>query len=262
MQTLLILDALPLWGVFVMTIALVLCSMECGFRLGRKRSAAGEEAKDASAGSMVGATLGLLAFMLAFTFGMAAQRYDARRQLVREEANAVHTAYLRADFLAEPRRTEIRSLLRDYVEVRLAGAGEPDGGQAIARSEEIHKQLWSRVIAEGEKNPGSIVVGLFVHTLNDLIDLHAKRVQVGMRSRIPLIIVYVLIFVTVLAMTSMGYIAGLAGRRVHLVTGALVLAFSSVMFLIIDLDRPQEGLLKVSQQSMLDLRQKLAGPPP
>ena len=256
-----LLDTLPLWGVFVMTIAVVAISVEAGFRLGAARRRRSEEMKDAAVGPMVGATLGLLAFMLTFTFGMAAGRFDTRRQLIRDEASAVQTTILRAGFLAEPRRTEIRALLREYVEVRLAGARQPDPWPAIARSEEINRQLWGRAVAEGEKNPNSVVVGLFITTLNELIDLHARRVQAGLRSRIPPVIVQVLYFVTILAMGSVGYLAGLAGKRIHLVTGALVLAFSTVMILIIDLDRPLEGRLEVDQQVLVDLQKKLAAPP-
>src|SRR6185369_10924521 len=147
-----ILDLLPLWGVFFVTFLLVFISEESGFRFGRRRIRSEEETKDPSMGSMVGATLGLLAFMLAFTFGMASARYDTRRQLIRDEANAIHTAYLRADFVSEPRRTEIQRLLREYVDVRLAGIRQPDPRPAIARSEEIHHQLWIRTAAEGERN--------------------------------------------------------------------------------------------------------------
>jgi len=112
MQTVQPLDILPLWGVFALTITLVLISMEFGFRIGKRRIRFEEDTKNSSTSSMVGAVLGLLAFMLAFTFGMSSQRYDTRRQLLREEANTVNTAYLRAGLLSEPRRTEIRSLLR------------------------------------------------------------------------------------------------------------------------------------------------------
>jgi hypothetical protein len=255
-------DLLPLWGVFVVTFVLVFVSEELGFRFGRRKIPSADESKDPSMGSMVGATLGLLAFMLAFTFGMAGARYDTRRYLIRDEANAIQTAYLRTDFLSEPRRTEIRKLLREYVDVRLAGVREPDPHPSMARSEEIHNQLWMRSAAEGNRNSDSIMVGLYINTLNEIIDLHTMRVQAGLRSRIPYVIIYGLYFVTILAMASVGYLAGLGGKRNHFVNGALVLAFSSVMLLIIDLDRPHEGLLKVNQQILIDLQKKLAEPPP
>lgn len=251
------LDLVPVWGVFVTTVALVLAFVEIGFLLGMAKRRRKEDVKEAAVGSMVGATLGLLAFMLGFTFSMASARHDTRRSLVLAEANALQTAYIRAELLPQPQRSEIRSLLPEYVETRLAWADQRDVGKAIARSEEIQQQLWSRAVALGERNPGSVVVGLFIETLNEVFDLHAKRVRAGLWSRIPAVILFVLFFVTFLAMVSMGYLAGLAGKRAGLVSVALGLAFSAVLLLIIDLDRPLEGLLKVSQQPLRELRQKM-----
>src|SRR6187549_1664121 len=114
-----LLDALPLWGLFLAIVALVLISIEGGYRLGNYRRSRSNTEKEAPVGAMVGATLGLLAFMLAFTFGMAASRFDTRKQLVLEEANAIGTTYLRAAMLPE-KRDEIRDLLRSYVDTRLA----------------------------------------------------------------------------------------------------------------------------------------------
>jgi hypothetical protein len=108
------LDALPLWGVFVAILIVVLLSVECGYRLGRYRRNRHEQEKETPVGTMVGATLGLLAFILAFTFGLAAARFDTRRQVLLDEANAIGTTYLRAGMLPE-QRNEIRTLLRNYV---------------------------------------------------------------------------------------------------------------------------------------------------
>src|SRR5215469_7511459 len=113
-----ILDSLPLWGLFVVILLVVLLSVEFGYRLGKYRRSRSEQEKEAPVGTMVGATLGLLAFILAFTFGLAAARFDARRQLLLDEANAIGTTYLRAGMLPE-RGEEIRGLLRDYVRTRL-----------------------------------------------------------------------------------------------------------------------------------------------
>lgn len=108
------LDALPLWGVFGAILIVVLLSVECGYRLGRYRRNRHEQEKETPVGTMVGATLGLLAFILAFTFGLAAARFDTRRQVLLDEANAIGTTYLRAGMLPE-QRNEIRTLLRNYV---------------------------------------------------------------------------------------------------------------------------------------------------
>src|SRR5215472_15017239 len=111
-------DFLPLWALFIVILLIVLLSVEFGYRLGKYRRRRREEEKEAPLGTMVGATLGLLAFILAFTFGLAAARFDTRRQILLDEANAIGTTYLRAGILPE-RCEKIRGLLRDYVGARL-----------------------------------------------------------------------------------------------------------------------------------------------
>ena len=107
-----LLDRTPLWVLFLITSAVVVLSVEAGYRLGRLRRRRLEDPeKESSVGVMVSATLGLLAFTLAFTFGLAAGRFDARRQVIVEEANAVGTSYLRAAFLPEPQQSTTRRLL-------------------------------------------------------------------------------------------------------------------------------------------------------
>jgi hypothetical protein len=252
------LDFLPLWGLMVATLFLVLLSIECGYRLGRYRHERSEE-KEAPVGAMVGATLGLLAFLLAFTFGLAATRFDTRRQVLLDEVNAIGTAYLRAGLLPE-RREEVRALLREYVDVRLEAVRSGKVEQGMRQSEKLHGQLWEHAVALGEKNPGSIVIGLFVQSLNEVIDFHTKRVTVGLRHRIPGAIWAALYAVAVLALAAMGYHAGLTGTSRSLAVLAVAFTFSVVLWLVADLDRPSEGSLTVSQQGMIDLRNSMTEP--
>src|ERR1700674_5727591 len=107
-------DYLPLWGLFAATVFVVGLSIEAGYRLGPPQRRASAEEKEAPVGAIVGATLGLLSFILAFTFGMAASRFDARRQIVVEEANAIGTTYLRAGLLPDGRGVKARKVLREY----------------------------------------------------------------------------------------------------------------------------------------------------
>ena len=251
------LDVLPLWGLFLATLIVILLSVEAGYRLGKRRRALGQEEMEAPVGSMVGVTLGLLAFMLAFTFSMGAERFEARRRVLLEETNAIGTAYLRAGLLPDPQQSEIRRLLREYVDARLEGVQPGRLAHAMQRSEELHGLLWSQAVAAAAGNPGSIMAGLFVQSLNEVIDVHSKRVQASLRSRIPTSIWGTLYVLAVLGVSAMGYHAGLTGSSRSLAVLALALAFSSVMLLISDLDRPQEGLLKVSQQLMIDLRNSI-----
>jgi len=254
------LDFLPLWGLFLGTLAVILLSVEGGYLLGRRRRGRPEQEMEAPVGGMVGVILGLLAFMLAFTFGMASERFETRRQVLLDEVNAIGTAYLRADLLAEPHRAETRNLLREYVDVRLEAVQPGKLAHAIRRSEELHGLLWSQATAGAESNPGSIMTGLCIQSLNEVIDLHSKRLQAALRSRIPGSIWAALYLIAILGVAAMGYHAGLTGTSRTLAVLALALAFSAVMLLIADLDRPQEGLLKVSQQAMIDLRNTMNAP--
>jgi hypothetical protein len=255
------LDALPLWGVFVAILIVVLLSVECGYRLGRYRRNRHEQEKETPVGTMVGATLGLLAFILAFTFGLAAARFDTRRQVLLDEANAIGTTYLRAGMLPE-RREEIRALLRNYVDTRLEAVRSGNIAEGMRQSENIQNDVWTHAIAVGEKNPNSIAVGLFVQSLNDMIDLHAKRAQASLRSRIPGAIWIGLLAVAALSLATMGYHAGMVGTRRSLAILAVAFTFSVVIELIADLDRPQEGVLKVSQHALIDLQRSMNVPTP
>lgn len=178
-------DSVPIWAVLLATIGLVFLSLEIGVRLGKRRLLRGEGKLEVS-GAMVGATMGLLAFMLAFTFNGAAGRHDTRKTPVIEEANAIAKTWLRAGFLTEPYRADVRGLLRDYVDVRVkAAAGEMDLGEATRRSEALHDRMWALAEEVGRKDVGSRAGGLFIQALNEVIDLHLKRVTVGIRNRVP-----------------------------------------------------------------------------
>lgn len=256
------LDVVPIWGALLATVVLVLLAIEGGFRLGWHRRRCAEQEDKPPIGEIVAATLGLLAFLLAFTFGVAASRFDTRRSLLVDEANAIGTTYLRAAMLPEPYPEQIRSLLRDYVELRLKATEPTQLVPSIAGAEELQTRLWSLAVAVGREEPRSIVVGLFIESLNDVIDLHTKRLCLGLRNRIPSSIWAALYLVTVIGMFVMGYHGGLSGSCRSLAMLALVVAFSAVMTLIVDLDRPKQGVFRVSQQAMIDLQRSMTPPSP
>lgn len=255
------LDSYPLWLLFCGTVAIVCIAVEVGYQLGRYRRKHAPEL-DTPVNAMVAAMLGLLAFMLAFTFGMAVSRYDERRHTVLDDANAIGTTYLRAGLLKDPERTEIRRLLREYVDIRLSNVKQEQIGEALAKSTDLQNQLWARAATIAGQDTHSIVTGLFIQSLNEMIDLHAKRVKVGLRSRIPTIVWLSLFFVALLTMTTMGFHEGVSGSRRSLASFAVVVAFSVILFLIFDLDRPTEGLVRVSQQSLQDLQESMKNQTP
>jgi len=248
-----LLDPLPLWLIFALTMLLVVLAVEAGSRIGIARARKYEKERNAPIDAMVGSTLGLLAFMLAFTFGMANTRNDARRQFVIDEAIAIRAADLRAQLLPNPYRSDIRALLLEYVDVRLEGASNPrQTRQALQRSEQLHEVLWLRVADVPASDRGPIAAAVV-----ELIGLHAKRVNAAIHNRIHVSIWMALYGLIALGMGIVGYGAGISGRHSTVAVAALAVAFSVVLLLIVDLDRPQEGLIKVSQQAMVDLQLKL-----
>jgi hypothetical protein len=257
MQSTGLLDAFPIWTVFPITLVIGLVAVEIGCRVARYRKRRHQDQVEAPVAPIVAATLGLLAFMLAFTFGMAASRFEERRQAVLAESNAISTGYLRAATMPEPTATNTRNLLREYVDVRLSAAEPGKTAQAIARSQELHTLLWSEAVGAAQKER-SALTSLFMQSLNDVINLHQKRVMASFYSRVPGAIWFGLYSLLALSMAVMGYHEGIAGARRSLAVLVLVVAFSAVLLLITDLDRPGKGLLQVNQQSLLDVRKSMA----
>lgn len=121
----------------------------------------------------------------------------------------------------------------------------------------MHKQLWSLAAALGEKNPLAITIGLFLQSLNETIDLHAKRMT-ALENHVPEIILILLYFVAIMVTGVIGYGCGLGGYRNFFVTAMASILIASVILVIIDLDRPRRGLIRVSQTRMVELRDSLA----
>ena len=259
MRTTGLLDFLPIWTLLPITLVVGLLSVELGCRIAAYRRKHAKDKTEAPVAPVVGSTLGLLAFLLAFTFGMAALRFEERRQSVLAEANAISTAYLRASVLSEPVATDSHNLLREYVKVRLAGSQAGNTAQLVSKSEDIHKRLWAGALAAAKKDPPPLA-SLFMQSSNEVINLHARRLNAAFYSRVPGEIWVGLYLLLVLAMSVTGYHEGISGTRRSLAVFVLVLAFSAAFVLITDLDRPGQGFLEVNQQAMIDLKNSMAAP--
>jgi hypothetical protein len=240
----------------------MLVALEAGYRLGRRRSERSEHEKESLVGAAVAAMLALASFMLAFTFGIAGSRFDARRQAVLDEANAIGTTYLRASLLPEDRGKDIRRLLRQYVDSRLEAVRTGEIEKGLRRSGELHRQLWAEAEPIAKKHPESIQVGLFIQALNQTIDLHTTRVVASLYSRIPLVVWIALYLLAAVSVLGIGYQAGLTGKARSISFLILAVTFAVVLFLVADLDRPREGMLRVSQQALIDLRSMMDEPNP
>jgi hypothetical protein len=255
-----LLDPLPI-AVILLAFALAAWLLfETGYRIGRWWQEKTPEETEGPTDMLVGSLLALLAFLLAVTMGMASDRFDARRNLVREEANAIGTTYLRAGFLPEPERTEARDLLREYTPLRIGTTDTRLRATNIQRSLEIQDELWAQTEALAAANADSETFALYVETLNETIDLHATRVTAVVYGRVPETVVILLFGGALLTLGMVGYSAGLTRRRSPLTATVLIVVLGAVLVLVLDLDRPQDGFLQVSQQPLLELQEQI-GPP-
>jgi hypothetical protein len=212
---------------------------------------------------ILGAVLTLVALLLGFTYAMSQGRFETRRQLVVEEANAIGTTFLRAKALPEPRSSQIQELLRQYTALRVETASMTDYTpekihEADNRSKQLHVLIWSHAVALAKENPNP-VTSIFLQTLNEMIDLHSKRLA-AFRNRVPLSIYLVLFIVLVIALWLVGYYFG-RKQRARILTTLVVLLVTSVMWLIMDLDDPVHGIIRASQQSLIELHQDLSQTP-
>ena len=257
------LDAIPIWAVFAGTIVVVLVAIEAGYLLGRAMHRRSDEEKESPVSAIAGSILGLAAFMLAFTFGIVSQRYDARRALVREDAVALRTAWQRADFLPDTDRAEAKTLLRQYVDVRVQyaekGTLDPEHVQrSLSETQRIQDRLWHMAVANARQDMNSDVAALYIESLNEVNGIHASRVALGIQARVADEIWLVLYCITILGMAGVGYQTGIAGSKRSLARPILALSFALVFTLIASLDRPDRGVIKVTQQPLMDLRDAMA----
>lgn len=255
------LDDLPIVVVVVGFAFLILALYEIGFRLGRWIQSRDPEERSGPTPVLVGSLLALMAFLLAIAMGMASDRYNTRRGLVLAEANSIGTTYLRAGYLPEPAATEMQDLLRQYVPLRItAGLDEEQLLANIARSEEIHGEMWAIAEDLARENPDSDTLAIFIESLNETIDLHASRITAGVYARVPATVLWLLIGGVALSLAMVGYNAGLTGKRSPITAVVLVFALGTVTALVIDLDRPSDGLIQTGQQPLIDFRDSLEQP--
>lgn len=250
MQLPLITDTFSPLVVFVVFFLLMLLFFEVGFKIGkwRKQVRANE---DKSAEPMIGGVLGLLAFVLAFSFNIAANRNEVRKQNVLNDANAISTAFLKAELMNEPQRSSIKSQLIAYTELRAEVAHQRDVDTFRKRLEAMQVAIW-KTFASIPVTERSAVFNSLGSSLNEVFDIHEKRVNDALYNRMGnnvWIIIFAMMF---LSMLMLGVRAGFSEKKSYVTLYPFVLTLTLMVYLITDLDNPTAGLFRVSQQPMLD----------
>ena len=238
----------------------MLLFLDIGRRIGLRRRAQDPEGAGVGTSAVDGAVFALLGLLIAFTFSGAASRFDARRVLIVEEANAIGTAYLRLDLLPASAQPALRDLFRRYVDSRLAAYRKlPDLDAAmaeLARSTQLQGEIWTQAVAAGrlEGAPPAATM-LLLPALNQMIDITTTRTMAGQMH--PPTIIFVMLYGLALASALLaGY--GMTGGRsrdwLHMLAFAVVLALA--VYVIIDIEYPRLGLIRVDafDQVLVEVR--------
>ena len=239
------------------TIILIVAAAEVGAWIGRRSRMGASGTPDTA--TLTGASLGLLALLLAFSFSLALSRYDARRSMVLEEANAIGSTANFALMLPERAQRQILDLLRQYVAVRI-GLGVPYDLAKLRRDTErsldLQNRLWQQATEVTEAAPQSLPVYRFVASLNEMNNIHERRLT-ALHYHVPGPVMFVLIGLAMVAMGFTGFHAALtgAGRSIPVLIMSVVIAV--VIMLVVDLDRPARGLIQVPIQPLVDAAQSI-----
>ncbi|MCC6618522.1 MAG: hypothetical protein IT341_05710 [Chloroflexi bacterium] len=254
------LDAIPLLLFVPLLIGANLLAYEGGYRVGLRAQRARSDDGGGPTGMIVGSVLALMAFLLAITMGMASDRFNARRSLVVKEAQAIATGYLRAGYLPEPASSDSRDLWREYLALRITSVSNERLAANIARSEDIQDLLWT-IGEDLARQEDSSLVALYLESVNSVIGLHQERVNAGIYSRVPITILWLLIVGVVLSLGLVGYQAGLVAQHSMVSATVLAILLTGVMWMILDLERPRDGLIPINQQPLVDLLERVDSMP-
>ena len=261
------LDYLPLGAVMVLAVLCQVLFIEAGYRFGSSKKQKQHKAQMAQVRAIMGASLGLLAFMLAFSFNMAQQHFEQRTQAYMMEVSAIDSAFRGADLISKDARAEAKDLLRYFTGLRLKMTGAAILSdmetvvEMVRESERIHDLLWSIAESSMEGQGDGEDTGIFAQSVLAMIDAHDARLQAALFNRISPVIWLTLFMMSLLSMVVMGYQAGLTGTRSSLATWALAITFSAVMTLITDLDRPNMTLFQMNQSLMVELENRMENGP-
>ena len=220
-----------------------------------------EEVEHSQESYLVGSILGLLALLLAFSFSMALDRYEERRHLVVQEANAIGTAYLRSQLLDEPHRSRLSQLLVDYTDNRiyLADAAREHNTRLLAVNDQLLTEIWAAVTAARDSALAHGISTPLLMTFNEVVDLDTER-KVARQVRVPSPVLLLLYGFLLLTALVLGYV--LEDRRGRMGAAALFILLSLYVSIIADLSRPTSGTIRESQQPMLMLQASLKAQPP
>jgi hypothetical protein len=247
------LDVFPIWVTAVFIAALLLGACELGYQVARRKG----DFEKSDEGHVLSAMLALLGLLVGFSFSIAVNRHEQRRILVVDEANAIETEYLRTQMMPEPYRSRLADLLRRYADARLAlaAAGEDRAAilRAYARADSLKRQMWVITVEADSLVQPAALSSLIAGGMNNVIELASSR-RAALEARLPTIAFGSLLLYAAVAASMLGFVSGSGKHPRRFGAIVMLLLLSLALGLILDLDRPLRGTIKVNQQPMIDAR--------
>jgi hypothetical protein len=256
---------IPLWLFGPLLVIACLAMSELGRLVRRKMDGKHAVVSSESQNYIVGAVFGLLAFLISFTFSIAIDRFDDRRAWVAEEANAIHATFLRADMLDDPLRSELQSTLRAYAHSRIAPNGLEDlrNHPQLKRSHDLQARLWTETRLALYADRRTELASYFLESMNRMLEIGTRRELAG-KAHIPVRILNALLLYLLVASLMLGFVAKGSAAAVRIASALLFVLFTISFAIILDLDRPRVGYIKVPQDALIELAANLdqAAPQP
>lgn len=236
-------------------------AIEVGYRQGLKRQSQATSATKSHVDAIQSSILGILALLLGFTFSLSLERFDSRSQEVVNEANAIGTAYLRAQLLPSELKQEVSKQLKQYVDLRVQESAislaEPKPRQQLLDATvSAQNALWNMAIKASEVDPNPVKTGLFIQALNDVFDHFSSR-NANLDRHVPEEVLVLLYVTFLMAGIIIGYSSGYAKHRPSLASYMMVMLIVVLVYIILDLDKPRRGFVEVNQAPLISLQKSL-----
>ena len=246
----------------VVMVVVLLLACEIGYRLGLAKQGTSDSLRTLMTG-IGGAMLGLLGLLLGFALSMAISRWDERRDIIIDEANAIGTLSLRAGLLEEPLKSQLREALSEYAEDRITLGGTRDRPDvlrtALDESEDIHGVIWSIVERSNAPATTNAALAALINSANEVIDLHELRLA-SLQNQLPSALFYLLLSLAALSVAFLAWSFGAASQRGRVPLILLALLIGAVLLLIMDVNRPQRGIIEVGVASLERAQESISAP--
>lgn len=247
------------WAIGLGLFSLLFGAAELGFRASRHPRIQMSDAAKSQTATVQGAVLGLMGLLAGFSLAMAVSRFDARKDVIIDEANAIGTCYLRTSLLPHPQGDASARMLREYLDDRIRFSEllsyGPELTETLRHTRTLQSDLWREAVAANEAAP-SVATGLYIQALNQVIDLEGVQMR-AVENHVPVAVLILLGIAAIASALLMGLVNGHAGQRNLFATTTMTVLLALVILIIIDLDRPRIGLITLGHQSLLELRDSL-----